>query len=126
MLLVKKLVSILLVDDSEYIKDMLKIILTHAGHTVVGEASNAEEAVDQYKTLHPNIVLLDVVLKQTDKADTGIDALKEILTFDPKAKIIILSALNQKAIINKSLQLGAKGFIAKPFEPEKLLETVTV
>jgi len=104
---------------------MLTIILTHAGHNVVGEASNAEEAVTQYKKLHPDIVLLDIVLKQVDSSQTGIDALKEIMNFDPCAKIIVLSALNQQTIINKSLKLGAKGFVAKPFEPEKLLQTVT-
>jgi two-component system chemotaxis response regulator CheY len=62
-------------------------------------------------------------LKQTEN-ETGIDALKEILSVDPSAKIFVVSALNQRALINKILKLGAKGFVAKPFEPEKLLETV--
>jgi two-component system chemotaxis response regulator CheY len=112
------------VDDSDYVKDVLKMVLTDAGHNVVGEAASAEEAVTKYKLLQPDIVLLDIVLKQTDN-ETGVDALKEILSADPSAKIFVVSALNQRALINKILKLGAKGFVAKPFEPEKLLETVT-
>ncbi len=119
------MVSILLVDDSDYVKDVLKMVLTSAGHNVVGQAASAEEAVKKYKALHPDVVLLDVVLKPIDTAQTGVDALKEILSVDPSAKIFIVSALNQKALINKVLKLGAKGFVAKPFEPEELLETVT-
>jgi two-component system chemotaxis response regulator CheY len=111
------------VDDSDYVKDVLKMVLTDAGHNVVGEAASAEEAVAKYKLLQPDIVLLDIVLKQTDN-ETGVDALKEILSADPSAKIFVVSALNQRALINKILKLGAKGFVAKPFEPEKLLETV--
>jgi two-component system chemotaxis response regulator CheY len=121
---VSKLVNILVVDDSEYIIDLLKKVLISAGHNVVGEAANAEEAIEKYRTLHPEMVLLDIVLKQTDIAQTGLDALRGILQFDPQAKIVMVSALNQQAIINKSIQLGAKGFIAKPFEAEELLETV--
>ncbi len=119
-----KLVNILVVDDSEYIRDLLTKVLLSAGHNVIGEAANAEEAIEKYQTLHPEMVLLDVVLKQTDVAQTGLDALKGILQFDPQAKIVMVSALNQQAVINKSFQLGAKGFIAKPFQPEQLLETV--
>jgi two-component system chemotaxis response regulator CheY len=121
---VSKLVNILVVDDSEYIRDLLTKVLLSAGHNVIGEAANAEEAIEKYQTLHPEMVLLDVVLKQTDVAQTGLDALKGILQFDPQAKIVMVSALNQQAVINKSFQLGAKGFIAKPFQPEQLLETV--
>lgn len=121
-----KLVNILLVDDSEYLRDLLKTVLISAGHYVVGEAANAEEAVEKYQTLHPEIVLLDIVLKQTDSAQTGLDALKAIRQFDPHAKIIMCSALNQQALINETMKLGAKGFIAKPFEPEKLLETLVM
>ncbi len=119
-----KLVNILVVDDSEYIRDLLTKVLLSAGHNVIGEAANAEEAIQKYQTLHPEMVLLDIVLKQTDVAQTGLDALKGILQFDPQAKIVMVSALNQQAVINKSFQLGAKGFIAKPFQPEQLLETV--
>jgi two-component system chemotaxis response regulator CheY len=121
---VSKLVNILVVDDSEYIRDLLTKVLLSAGHNVIGEAANAEEAIQKYQTLHPEMVLLDIVLKQTDVAQTGLDALKGILQFDPQAKIVMVSALNQQAVINKSFQLGAKGFIAKPFQPEQLLETV--
>jgi two-component system chemotaxis response regulator CheY len=121
---VVKLVSILLVDDSDYVKEVLKMVLTDAGHKVVGEAASAEEAVAKYKLLHPDIVLLDIVLKQTGN-ETGVDALKEILSADHSAKIFVVSALNQRALINKILKLGAKGFVAKPFETEKLLEIVT-
>ena len=121
-----KLVNILLVDDSEYLRDLLKTVLKSAGHYVVGEAANAEEAVEKYQTLHPEIVLLDIVLKQTDTASTGLDALKAILHFDPQAKIIMCSALNQQTLINETMKLGAKGFVAKPFEPEKLLETLVM
>lgn len=113
-----------MVNDSDYIKEVLKMILKTAGHDVVGDAANAEEAVAKYKTLHPDIVLLDIVLKQNDETDTGVDALKEILNINPSAKIFVVSALNQRALISKVLKLGAKGFVAKPFEPEKLLETV--
>jgi two-component system chemotaxis response regulator CheY len=121
---VNNLVNILLVDDSDYIKETLKMILKSAGHDVVGEAANAKEALAKYKALHPDIVLLDIVLKQADGLETGIEALKEIINEDPLAKIFVVSALNQNALINKVLKLGAKGFIAKPFEPEKLLQTV--
>ncbi len=81
-----ELVNILLVDDSEYLRDLLKTFLTNAGHNVVGEAANAEEAIDKYQKLCPEIVLMDIVLEQTETARTGLDALKEILRLDPQAK----------------------------------------
>ena len=118
------MVRILLVDDSEYIRNTLNIILTYVGHDVVGEATNAKEAIQKYKTLLPEIVLLDIVLKINEGESTGLDALKEILHFDPKAKVLVCSALNQQALISQSIKIGAKGFIAKPFQPERLIEAV--
>lgn len=118
------MVKILLVDDSEYVRNTLNIILTYVGHDVVGEATNAKEAIQKYKTLLPEIVLLDIVLKIDEGVTTGLDALKEILRFDPKAKVLVCSALNQQALISQSIKIGAKGFIAKPFQPEKLIEAV--
>ena len=118
------LVSILVVDDSEYIRDLLKTILEQAGHNIVGEAANADKAIKKYQTLHPDIVLMDIVLEPTDSEKTGLDALKEILIYDPSAKVLICSALNEQVLINEAMAAGAKGFIPKPFDPEKLFETI--
>jgi two-component system chemotaxis response regulator CheY len=117
-------VNILLVDDSEYIRNTLTAVLTYAGHNIIGEAANANEAIEKYQALHPDVVLLDIVLKINETERTGIDALREILLLDPQAKIIICSALNQQALIKESIRMGAKAFIAKPFQPENLLEVV--
>ena len=117
-------VNIFLVDDSEYIRNTLKAVLTYAGYNIVGEAANANEAIEKYQALHPDVVLLDIVLKINETERTGIDVLREILVLDPQAKIIICSALNQQALIKESLGIGAKAFIAKPFQPENLLEVV--
>ncbi len=118
------MVNVLLVDDSEYIRTTLKAVLTYAGYNIIGEAANANEAIKKYQTLHPEIVLLDIVLKINETERTGIDALKEILILDPHAKIIVCSALNQQALIKESIRIGAKAFVAKPFQPETLLEVV--
>jgi two-component system chemotaxis response regulator CheY len=118
------LVSLLVVDDSDYIRDLLKTILEQAGHIIVGEASNANEAIKKYQMLHPEIVLMDMVLEPTETGKTGLDALNEILTKDPTAKIIVCSALNEQILINEAMAAGAKGFVPKPFDPDKLLEII--
>ena len=118
------MVTILLADDSDYIKDLLKVILTEAGHRVIGDASNGDEAVAKYKELSPDVALMDIVMEPGITAKTGLDALKEIIKFDPQANVVICSGLDEQMLINKSMRMGAKAFVTKPIEPEKLLETV--
>jgi two-component system chemotaxis response regulator CheY len=121
---VSNLVSLLVVDDSNYIRELLKTILEQSGYSIAGEAANAEEAIRKYQRLHPDIVLMDIVLESTDSGKNGLEALKEILAIDPAAKVLICSALNEQILINEAMAAGAKGFIPKPFEPEKLMETI--
>jgi two-component system, chemotaxis family, chemotaxis protein CheY len=118
------LVSILVVDDSDYVRSLLKTILEEAGYTIIGEADHAEKAIKEYHRLHPDIVLMDVVLETSETGKNGLDALKEILKGDPSAKVLICSGLNEQILINEAMAAGAKGFIPKPFEIEKLIETI--
>jgi two-component system, chemotaxis family, chemotaxis protein CheY len=114
----------LLVDDSDYIRDVLKTLLEQAGHRIVGEAVNAGNAIKEYQKVCPDIVLMDIVLEASETGKTGLDALKEILILDPSAKVLICSGLNEQMLINEAMAIGAKGFIPKPFDPEKLFETI--
>ena len=118
------MVSVLLVDDSEYSRDLLAELLLGAGHNVVGEATSGDEAVEKYQKLMPEVVLMDIVIEIGNTSKTGIDTLKEILAFDPQANIIICSALDEQSLIQESMRIGAKAFVTKPIDPEKLLETV--
>jgi two-component system chemotaxis response regulator CheY len=118
------LVTLLLVDDSDYIRQSLKNLLKEGDFNVIGEANNAKKAITEYKRLHPDVVLMDIVLESSETGQTGLDALKEILTFDPSAKILICSALTEQILIKEAMIAGAKGYISKPFEVEKLFETI--
>jgi two-component system, chemotaxis family, chemotaxis protein CheY len=118
------MVTILLADDSDYIRDLLRKVIDEAGHNVVGEAANADEAIDQYKKLMPDVVLMDIVLETGKIAKTGLDAIKEIIAFDPRANIIVCSGLDEQLMINASIAAGAKAFVAKPIEMHKLFQTI--
>ncbi len=118
------MVTVITADDSAYVRDMLREILSERGHEVVGEASNGDEAVALYKKFKPDVLLLDIVMQEGDLTKTGFDALIEIMAEDPQANVIICSALDQQTLINESLKAGAKAFVTKPFDPEKLLETL--
>jgi len=118
------MVSVLIADDSAYMRDLLKRILVESGHEIVGEASNGDEAVEQYQKLKPEVLLLDIVMDEGKIAKNGIDALKRIVSDDPQARVIVCSALDEQNLIDLSMKAGAKAFVAKPFEPEKLLETL--
>ncbi|HUK84673.1 MAG TPA: response regulator [Candidatus Acidoferrum sp.] len=120
------MVSVLIADDSAYIRDLLKTILFESGHDVVGEASNGDEVIVQFKKLKPDVVLLDIVMKEGNIAKNGLEALKEIMAENAEANVIVCSALNEETLINESMKTGAKAFVAKPFEPEKLLETIVM
>jgi len=112
--------KILITDDAAFMRMMLKDILTKAGHEIVGEAVNGLEAVEKYNQFKPDLVTMDITMPQCD----GIQALKQIMAGDPAAKIVMCSAMGQQAMVIESIQSGAKDFIVKPFQPQRVLETV--
>lgn len=112
---------IMVVDDAAFMRMMLKDILTKGGYEVVGEAENGLRAVDKYKELTPDLVLMDITMPELD----GIGAVKQIKGVDPGAKIIMCSAMGQQAMVLESIQAGAKDFIVKPFQADRILEAVS-
>jgi two-component system chemotaxis response regulator CheY len=99
---------------------MIKDILTKNGYTVAGEAENGKIAVDKYNEVKPDLVLMDITMPEMD----GIQALKAIKGTDPNATIIMCSAMGQQAMVIEAIQSGAKDFIVKPFQAERVLEAV--
>lgn len=112
--------KILVVDDAAFMRMMLKDIITKAGLTVAGEAENGLVAVEKYKELKPDITTLDITMPEKD----GISALKEIIAFDPSAKVIMCSAMGQQSMVIEAIQSGAKDFVVKPFKPERVIEAI--
>ncbi len=112
--------KVLIVDDANYMRELIKDILVKFGYHVVGEAENGSDAAVKYSTLKPDVVTMDIVMK--DKS--GIEAVREITRIDPEAKILMISAMGQQAMIVEAIQAGAKGFVLKPFKPEVLAEEV--
>ena len=112
--------NILVVDDAAFMRMMIKDILSKNGYTVAGEAENGAKAVEKYNALKPDLVLMDITMPDKD----GIQALKEIKSADPGAKVIMCSAMGQQAMVIESIQAGAKDFIVKPFQPDRVLEAV--
>lgn len=112
--------KILICDDATFMRTMLKDILSKHGYEVIGEAANGQEAVSQYKNLKPDIVTMDITMPDMN----GIDATRAIKAFDPRAKIIMCSAMGQQAMVMDAIKAGAKDFIVKPFQVEKVLEAV--
>ena len=112
--------NILVCDDAAFMRMMIKDILTKNGYKVAGEAENGLKAVEKYKEVTPDLVLMDITMPEMD----GIQALKEIKKVDAAAKIIMCSAMGQQAMVIESIQAGAKDFIVKPFQAERVLEAV--
>lgn len=112
--------NILVCDDAAFMRMMIKDILTKNGYNVAGEAENGLKAVEKYKELTPDLVLMDITMPEMD----GIQALKEIKKADGGAKVIMCSAMGQQAMVIESIQAGAKDFIVKPFQAERVLEAV--
>lgn len=112
---------ILIVDDAAFMRMMLKDILTKNGYIVVGEAENGSVAIDKFKELKPDLVTMDITMPEMD----GITALKEIRKIDPNAKVIMCSAMGQQAMVIESIQAGARDFIVKPFQPERVMEAIS-
>ncbi len=112
--------KILIVDDAAFMRMMVKDILVKGGHEVVGEGENGVKAVEKYKELSPELVLMDITMPELD----GIGAVRQIKAFDPNAKIIMCSAMGQQAMVLEAIQAGARDFIVKPFQQERIIEAV--
>ena len=112
--------DILIVDDAEFIRTLLKDILSDNGHHVIGEAANGDEAVMKYIDLKPDLVTMDIVMPKS----TGIDAVKAIRAEDPKARIVMISALGQQKLVMESIKAGAKDFIVIPFDEKTVVEVI--
>lgn len=111
---------VLVVDDAAFMRMMIKDILTKNDFEIVGEAANGQEAVDKYKELKPELTTMDITMPEMD----GISAVKEIRAIDPAAKIIMCSAMGQQAMVIEAIQAGAKDFIVKPFQPDRVVEAM--
>ena len=112
--------NILIVDDAAFMRMMIKDILSKNGYTVAGEAENGVKAIEKYNEVNPDLVLMDITMPEKD----GIQALKDIKAMDPSAQIIMCSAMGQQAMVIESIQAGAKDFIVKPFQADRVLEAV--
>ena len=113
---------LLLVDDSMFIIKQLTQYLTSEGYEILGTANNGEEALEKYKELAPNVdlVTMDITMPKVD----GVEALESILNFDKNAKIVMISALGKQDLVKKALLLGAKNYIVKPLDRQKVLERI--
>lgn len=111
--------KVLIVDDAKFMRTMLKDIFTKSGYEVVGEAETAEDCLESYKRLKPDLVTMDIIMP--DKP--GTEAIKEIIDYDKDAKIIVCSALGQQAMVLDALNAGAKDFIEKPFNPTRVIHS---
>ena len=112
--------KILIVDDAAFMRMMIKDVITKNGFEVAGEAVNGMDAVDKYNELKPDLVLMDITMPEMD----GIQALKKIKEGDSDAKVIMCSAMGQQAMVIEAIQSGARDFIVKPFQADRVIEAV--
>jgi two-component system, chemotaxis family, chemotaxis protein CheY len=113
-------VRILVVDDAAFMRMMIRDILIKHGFDVVGEATNGLEAILRYKELSPDLVTMDITMPEMD----GITAVKQIRHMDPNARVIMCSAMGQQAMVLEAIQAGARDFIVKPFQADRVLDAV--
>ncbi|WP_281887617.1 response regulator [Paenibacillus sp. YYML68] len=111
---------ILIVDDAAFMRMMIRDILTKNGYEVVGEANDGAQAIEKFKELRPDLVTMDITMPEMD----GIQALKEIKKLDGNAKVIMCSAMGQQAMVIDAIQAGAKDFIVKPFQADRVIEAI--
>ncbi len=111
---------ILIVDDAAFMRKLLTDTLVGSGHEVIGEAATGQEGVEKYQALRPDLTTLDITMPEKD----GLTALREILSFDPAARVIMCSALGQESKVLESVKSGAKDFIVKPFKAERVLDVI--
>ena len=112
--------KIMCCDDAAFMRMMLKDIVTKAGHELVAEAVNGNDALDKYKETNPDLVLMDITMPEAD----GISGLQKIMEYDHDAIVVMCSAMGQQAMVIEAIQSGAKDFIVKPFQKERVLECI--
>ena len=112
---------VLICDDAAFMRQSLKVIIEKAGFEIAGNAANGAEAVKKYSEIKPDIVTMDITMPEMD----GIEAVKEIIKQDSNAKILMVSAMGQQGLIIEAMRSGAKGFIIKPFQEEKIVDALT-
>lgn len=112
--------KILITDDSAFIRLCLRRIIVEAGYQVAGEAKNGLEALRMYAEIRPDVVTMDITMPEMD----GLEAIKMIKSRDPGARIVVISAMGQEEVIREALASGARGYIIKPFDPEKVIREI--
>jgi two-component system, chemotaxis family, chemotaxis protein CheY len=111
---------ILVVDDAAFMRMMIRDILTKNGYEVCGEANDGAQAIEKFKEVKPDLITMDITMPEMD----GIAALKEIKKLDSNAKVVMCSAMGQQAMVIDAIQAGAKDFIVKPFQPDRVIEAI--
>lgn len=111
---------ILIVDDAAFMRMMIKNIVTKNGYEVIGEAENGQVAVELYKQHKPDLVTMDITMPEMN----GIEGVKAIRSIDPGANVIMCSAMGQQAMVMEAIQAGAKDFIVKPFQQDRILQAI--
>jgi len=117
--------TVMVVDDASFMRAVLKKIILQSGHEVIAEAGNGEEAINQFQNVQPDLVLMDIVMPPTPRAKDGIEALKLIVQANPSAKVVMCSSMGQQALIAEALKSGAKDFVIKPFQAQKVMEVLS-
>ncbi|MCH3964339.1 MAG: response regulator [Clostridium sp.] len=112
--------KVLIVDDAAFMRMMIKDILEKNGFEIVGEANNGIKAVELFKKESPDVVTMDITMPDMD----GIEAVKQIKGINPNAKIIMCSAMGQQTMVMDAIKAGARDFIVKPFQPDRVLEAI--
>jgi two-component system chemotaxis response regulator CheY len=111
---------VLVADDARFMRELIKEIIEPEGYEVVGEATDGQQAVEAFQKLQPDLVTMDVVMPKR----SGIEAVKEIISLDRSARVVMVSALGQEALVTEALQAGALDYVVKPFKPDNVLGTL--
>ena len=111
---------VLITDDTAFMRMTLRNVLEKNGYEIAAEAEDGLQAIEKYKATKPDLVTMDITMPNMD----GITAIKKIIEIDPEAKIIVVSAMGQKALVIEALNSGARDFIVKPFQPDRIVEAL--
>lgn len=111
---------VIVVDDAPIIRLMLKDIMQYSGYEVVAECGSGKEGVEKFKELKPDLVTMDIIMPEKD----GIEALEDILKIDPDAKVVMVTAIDQRESLMRAIKAGAADYIVKPFENDRVLSAV--